>query len=93
MPDNEDDAYIVEYVIQADDNKPYSRFTCSTTKLNKKAMCSNLLAIDNTFKIVYRGFSLGVVDKQKKFHSTHFSMCKDEKGGECAFAFNSLKLY
>ena len=91
VPDNDEESYIVDHLIHIDDNKPeknYFRFTCSTKKLIAKAMSSNILAVDNTYKIVYQGFPLGVtgwLDKQRQFHPTFFSMCTTENEFDCAY--------
>lgn len=93
VPDNMDDAYVVDFNINDDGNAKMKFFVTSKTLL-RNAVDTKLVCADTNYKLLWQGFPVhitGTVDINKKFHPFGISVTDTEELDDFRFMFESLK--
>ncbi len=97
VPDDVDEAYVIGYRIhvdEADNSKNEFHFVLSTKRLLDMTKQTKHVMSDATHKLNYEGFPVlvaGVVDQDRKFHPSGFSVSAFERDHDYAFIFSSIK--
>lgn len=94
VPEDEDEAFVVDYDMSDEEESMYFRFVVSTKRL--LSHCQNLqnICADATYKLVWQGFPflvMGTVDRAKKFHPLCFSCTSHEQQDDFEFLFQTIK--
>jgi len=104
IPQSEDETFIVSFYVHYEDDTNDDdedviddgnkfRFFMSTKRLLKIASTSTNLHADATYKSIWQGFSVLVVetsDYGRKFHPFELAVCSDEKQQDFEFIFKSI---
>lgn len=93
VPDNTDDAYVVDFHINDNGNGKIHFFVTSKTLL-RNAINTKLVCADTNYKLLWQGFSVhitGTVDMNKRFHPFGISVTDTEEIDDFKFMFESLK--
>ncbi len=104
IPQSEDETFIVSFYVHYEDDTNDDdedviddgnkfRFFMSTKRLLKIASTSTNLHADTTYKSIWQGFSVLVVETSDyglKFHPFGLAVCSDEKQQDFEFIFKSI---
>lgn len=96
MPDDEDDAFVLNYDLCDENESMYFRFVVSTKRLISHCRQLENICADATYKLVWQGFPylvMGTVDRAKKFHPLCFSCSSHEQQDDFEFLFQTMKSF
>lgn len=92
VPDNNNDAFVVDYNVNYDEN--VFKFFISSKQLLQLAINCTHLHADATYKILWQGFPVhivGTTDRDRAFHCFGMAICTGETTQDFEFTFNALK--
>lgn len=94
IPDDEDEAFVLDFVHSQENQQPFFRFAVSTLRLLSNCVGLDQVCCDATYKLMWQGFPflvIGTVDRAKKFHPLCFACTSTERQEDFEFFFQALK--